>query len=247
VVELVRKLVLSSVLLLFDQGSPWQIAGAALFSVASHLLYTNCRPMKDPRAHVLHHIGLGLTTLNCESRHHNACPSDFVCPDFIGLMLKVEAIKDSAFAGPLLILVNLSMALALICAVLYGGAKMEASVARDDSTKKLAKELELTQRSGDDSRGWSVFEDVNTEVRKATPGDPLYVGSMRSGFTAAGIQSDSGAGFHSADQDKIRGKSVHADCPSLMSSSNPMFTASARTLTDSGRELQEGNEPPTIQ
>ena len=125
VVELVRKLVLSSLLLLFDQGSPWQIAGAALFSVLSHLLYTNCRPMKDPRAHVLQHIGLGLTTVNY----------------FLGLMLKVEAIKDSAFAGPLLIILNLIMVGALVIAVLHRGAKMEAEVARES-----AAELELTDK-----------------------------------------------------------------------------------------------------
>ena len=159
-------------------------------------------------------------------------------------MLKVEAIKDSAFAGPLLILVNLSMALALICAVLYGGAKMEVSVARDDCTKKLAKEMELIQRGSDDSRGWSVFEDANAESRKAAPGDPqCSAGSTRSGFTAAGIQPDSGALFHdSAGQEKSRGGSVQTDCPSLVSTSNPMFTASARALTGSGRGLQ-GNEP----
>ena len=105
-------------------------------------------------------------------------------------MLKVEAIKDSAFAGPLLILVNLSMALALICAVLYGGAKMEVSVARDDSTKELAKEMELIQRGSDDSRGWSVFEDTNAEkAARQLPGTrsvrraALAAGSLQRAFS----------------------------------------------------------------
>jgi hypothetical protein len=119
--ELVRKLVLSSCLLLMSQGSPWQVAGAALFSMWSHLLFTHCRPMKDPRAHALQHIGLGLTTLNY----------------FVGLMLKVQAIKGSTLAGPLMILLNLTMVVAVTVAVLYRGTKMELSVARRDEKKHL--------------------------------------------------------------------------------------------------------------
>ena len=50
--------------LLVYAGNPWQVAGAALFSMVSHLVYTAAHPIRDHRAHVLQHVSLGLTTLN---------------------------------------------------------------------------------------------------------------------------------------------------------------------------------------
>jgi hypothetical protein len=200
-VELVRKLILSSVLLLFDQGSPWQIALAALFSIACHLVYTHCRPMKDPRTHVLQHISLGLTTLNF----------------FIGLMLKVEAVSASdASAGLLLISLNLIVALSFTTAVLHQGAKLEDSVARDASVEKQLgvgrkgseggrdqqagtpnaddgngnARAESTEAEGDAKvRGWTIFDaDVREEggAQRRDTRNPLRPGGT-SGFIAAGM------------------------------------------------------------
>ena len=53
VVELVRKLILSSILLLMDRGSPWQVAAAAIASVCFHNAYTRFNPMADRRARAL--------------------------------------------------------------------------------------------------------------------------------------------------------------------------------------------------
>ena len=66
VIELIRKLVLSSCLMLMSRENPWQVASAAIISMASHLLYTHCRPMLQPEAQVLQHVALGVMTLNCK-------------------------------------------------------------------------------------------------------------------------------------------------------------------------------------
>ena len=65
-IELIRKLVLSSCLMLMSRENPWQVASAAIISMASHLLYTHCRPMLQPEAQVLQHVALGVMTLNCK-------------------------------------------------------------------------------------------------------------------------------------------------------------------------------------
>jgi len=91
----VRKLTLSSVLLLMERGSPWQVALALILSIGFHLLFCNCRPMLSPQAHTLQHFAYGVMTVNY----------------FFGLLLKVEAIggeggDGSGGSGTLLVLVN---------------------------------------------------------------------------------------------------------------------------------------------
>jgi hypothetical protein len=60
-------------------------------------------------------------------------------------MLKVEAIQNSAFAGPLMILLNLIMVVALSAAILYRSTKMEISVGRHDEKKRLESELRVSE------------------------------------------------------------------------------------------------------
>ena len=81
--------------------------------------------MKDSRSHILQHVSLGLTTLNY----------------FIGLMLKVDAIKDSAEAGSLLIFLNLIVVVVFAVAVLYRGTKLEESVSENDAKLKKQKQI----------------------------------------------------------------------------------------------------------
>jgi hypothetical protein len=52
--------------MLMSRENPWQVASATIISMASHLLYTHCRPMLQPQAQVLQHVALGVTTLNCK-------------------------------------------------------------------------------------------------------------------------------------------------------------------------------------
>jgi hypothetical protein len=130
---------------------------------------------------------LGLTSLNY----------------FIALMLKVEAINSGGFAGPLLILLNLTMVLALVASVLFGAVKMEASVARGDEKKKM--EIELigsgVSAAGDPdrARGWSEFDgaqnmhsDVRNPVALAEQGDSGFrrAGLMPKKHTAGGDDDD---------------------------------------------------------
>ena len=129
VVELIRKLVLSSCLMVMEKGDPWQVAVAALFSMLSHLAYTHCRPMRDPDAHKLQHLSLFFTTLNY----------------FIGLLLKVEAIQGTAIAGYLMVALNLVILLAVCAAMLLGGKKMERSVQRHDDEKDQIRLSALTR------------------------------------------------------------------------------------------------------
>lgn len=63
VVELVRKLALTSLVLFFSAGSPFQICFALMLSAYAHVAHALYRPFADKSAYYLQHGSLAVTTL----------------------------------------------------------------------------------------------------------------------------------------------------------------------------------------
>jgi len=173
VVELLRKLVLSSSLLLFDQSNPWQPAGACFFSAVCHYYYTAMKPMAHPHAGKLQHFSYGLTTMNY----------------FVGLMLKVDVMRNSPLNGAIMVVLNLVMICGFCVALLYVQTKTELSVERDE-TKAEMKKGEFVRASEADVadvaahgrvRGWTGVgppeEGGEIEMTSGFASNPMHPGA----------------------------------------------------------------------
>jgi hypothetical protein len=204
VVELIRKLVLSSCLMLMSRENPWQVASATIISMTSHLLYTHCRPMLQPQTQILQHVALGVTTLNCKPPLASSSirtTHTISRSDLLGLMLKVQAIENSGAVGPLMIILNLGMVIGLVAIGASRLHKMKHEVSREDE-----KDEKLTKRraSADNSGYPAGYGDGDCNIgRQVNPmhGDVAAVGGDNGAGAGggAGAEATAGAGLGAMD------------------------------------------------
>lgn len=101
VAELLRKLVLTSLILLFfDQGSALQVTFALLVSAFAHVAHALWRPYTDRRAYLLQHGSLAVTTLvyvALPAAGARGCLTGVRCRRYaFGLLFKVRGFSQGA-------------------------------------------------------------------------------------------------------------------------------------------------------
>ena len=139
VVELVRKLALTSLVLFFSAGSPFQITFALILSAYAHVAHALYQPFVDRGAYHLQHGSLTVTTLVYT----------------LGLLFKVDTF-DARGASPSpgseepqdwRVRSALGILLVIACAAFLAAALVLACVRARDNVKKAAAKSDLAGRA----------------------------------------------------------------------------------------------------